>query len=80
MTDKALFWRAQLYELQKSSSQVEQFVVPKLRVLFIGDSIIGSFPVKSMVSQEYVVANHVVGDSIRDIARRYIEVTRLHLT
>ena len=72
--DKSLFWRSQLKELQLLSSITEKIDPGKIiKVLIFGDSIIHSFPLKSIISQKYLFENHGIdGDSIKNISKRYI--------
>jgi lysophospholipase L1-like esterase len=75
LADKAQFWRAQLYKIQRLSGQTRSDEYASLRVLFIGDSIIESYPVKAMLPQRYHVLNEGVrGDGTEDIALRYSQI------
>lgn len=78
LTDKALFWRTQLYELSALSSKTGKLATSQSKVLVvIGDSIVESFPVKSMLRQEYYIINYgVAGDNIRNIAQRYKKIAK----
>lgn len=78
IADKALFWRAQLNELSALSNTQQKFPSKdQHRVVFIGDSIIDAFPVKALISNDYLVVNQgVKGNIIEEIQQRYESILR----
>jgi lysophospholipase L1-like esterase len=76
ITDKALHWRQgnQLFYKYSSGHDNHMLEKPPLNIVFIGDSIIHSYPLKSLYNSKYNMINMGQGgDSISEIHDRYFE-------
>lgn len=76
--DKALFWRSQRDEILQWAQKTTPPHTHRSTILFIGDSIIESFPLRAAFSQEFIVINKGVhGNSIKQVADRYISESNM---